>query len=145
MGIEPNRIPSVCDASPWGSIQHVAMVGEGIAHVMTAGHGGLRLWGRRYEMFRDLVPEFEPWSGKRNFGWFEEDCDWAAVVLFWPEAFREHVAASAKIIAKAQAASQDGGPYRAGWRAAVKAAEARRQRCSAAAISRDSSGSAVAV
>lgn len=117
-------IPEVGDSSPWGPIQHVKLLAEGIAFVWTASHGGIRLFGRKYEVFRDLVPEFEPWTGRRNIGWFEEDCDWAAVAVLWQFDFTATAVETAFAIAKVQAASQDGGPYRRGWRAVLAAAQA---------------------
>lgn len=117
-------IPKVGEGSPWGTIQHVELLGDGIAFVHTASHGGVRLFGSRYEVFRDLVPEFEPWSGRRNIGWFEEDCDWAAVAVLWQFEFSAKAVETAFAIAKMQAASQDGGPYRRGWRAVLAAAQA---------------------
>lgn len=117
-------IVSVGGQSPWGTIQHVSVIADGIVAVSTAGHGGLRLIGKRLELFRELVPEFEPWTGRRNLGWFEEDCDWCAVAILWPSLFPAHVVEGAWAVAWAMAKDNEGGPYRRGWKAVVAKAQA---------------------
>lgn len=72
--------------SPWGSIQNVEHVADGIDFVSTASHGGFRISLERFaEMPRPLrqCTTFT-WEG---FAWFEEDCDWTAVYLAFPLEF----------------------------------------------------------
>ena len=71
--------------SPWGQIQHSTDIAEGIRSVQTASHGGILLSPPRLAEFRAKFPNFEPWAGVA--GAFEEDCDWAAVALAFPQYF----------------------------------------------------------
>lgn len=60
--------------SPWGKIQSIAIFGGGsIAHVSTAGHGGIKL--DRYANERVHV------AWRRPGGWYEEDVEWSIVAL----------------------------------------------------------------
>lgn len=73
-------------SSPWGCVQHIDRDGlpPGILRVSTASHGGYHLDGDRQRRLREMFPGFEPFAGPGP--WYEEDCDWALVVLaFAPE------------------------------------------------------------
>lgn len=70
--------------SPWGKPQHQQLIAEGIVTLSTAGHGGYHLSDERMAQFQQLFPEFDTWAGGP---WFEEDEDWAAVAVAFPEHF----------------------------------------------------------
>lgn len=65
--------------SPWGEIQHVEHVADGVSSVSTAGHGGLKLDPERN---KEIPAEL-----RNNDGWYEEDTE--ATIVGWvkPEAF----------------------------------------------------------
>lgn len=63
----------VNEYSPWGKIQHLKEVQEGIQFVVTAGHGGFKLDRKRNHM----MPKYMRAEG----GWYEEDCEYAKVAL----------------------------------------------------------------
>ncbi|WP_274630856.1 DUF7007 domain-containing protein [Arvimicrobium flavum] len=82
--------------SPWGAIQHVTQIVDGIWRIDTASHGGLKLSDQRLAA---MPPAWRSMAYSGN-GWFEEDCDWGLVALAFPEAFKpEHVAIARKTIA----------------------------------------------
>lgn len=68
--------------SPCGQVQHAIMIAHGIWQVSTASHGGLVLSDQRAK----AMPEALALDGS----FYEEDCDWALVVL----AFEAEFAAS---------------------------------------------------
>lgn len=70
--------------TPWGPSQTQRTIAEGIVSVSTAGHGGIRLSEERARQMYRLLPNFHPYAGGN---WLEEDCDWAAAPLCWPEHF----------------------------------------------------------
>jgi hypothetical protein len=63
--------------SPWGSIQHVTVLADGVWSVDTAGHGGLKLSRER----QARMPEYM----RRSAGWYEEDCEWSLPVCVMPD------------------------------------------------------------
>lgn len=66
-------MPKVGGRSPWGKIDHVTEIAEGVWFVSTPGHGGFKLSRKRQnEMPKTL---------KREKGWYEEDCEADLVVL----------------------------------------------------------------
>lgn len=69
--------------SPWGPIQGVTLMAEGIWSIDTASHGGIKLSPKRNR----LIPEYMRQKG----GWYEEDCDWCIpVVVFKDELARDY-------------------------------------------------------
>jgi hypothetical protein len=67
--------------TPWGKADHVKEVTPGIWQVGTPGHGGYKL---------DRAHNLKVHPAWRNAGgWYEEDCDWARVVLTFPELYTE--------------------------------------------------------
>ena len=54
--------------SPWGAVQDVTVLAEGIRSVTTASHGGIKLDAER----QARMPE----NWRCEGGWYEEDCDW---------------------------------------------------------------------
>ncbi len=61
----------VGDYSPWGKIQHVAVVTEGIDRISTASHGGYKLDRKRNALMPKVL--------RNEGGWYEEDCQCAKV------------------------------------------------------------------
>ena len=64
-------------ASPWGAIQHVALLVDGVVFVSTASHGGAWL---SPEAQARMPATIMPMHGRR---WYEEDCEiWAVLLVF---------------------------------------------------------------
>jgi hypothetical protein len=76
---ECNRDNHFGKYSPWGYIQDVEKIADGIWSVSTAGHGGIKL-DRKHNA---AMPDYMRSPG----GWYEEDCQWALVALVFPAAF----------------------------------------------------------
>lgn len=70
---------------PWGQIQHQRDVAEGITIVTTASHGGYVLSKERFE----AMPSRYKLNTYGKGRCFEEDCEWALVVLAFPDEFPE--------------------------------------------------------
>ena len=77
--------------SPWGRIQNVSRVADGISWISTAGHGGFRLSKTRYE---SMPANLRACSFTGN-QFFEEDCSWCAVVMAFPQYFNADQSLSA--------------------------------------------------
>jgi hypothetical protein len=80
--------------TPWGAAQTSKSYGEGITFYSTAGHGGFYVTPK----LNALIPEYfrlGAWSNGAK-GWYEEDCDWAIVVVVFPERFTPEDVAAAK-------------------------------------------------
>lgn len=73
--------------TPWGVSQAAREIAPGLVKHTTASHGGYELSPQRWERFQSIFPAFVPYAGAR---WFEEDEDWAAVVLAFPAYFGAH-------------------------------------------------------
>ena len=71
-GWEPMR-------TPWGTADHITILADGVRRVDTPSHGGYKLDAR---MNRKVA---EAW--RQDGGWYEEDCDWAIVVITFPDLF----------------------------------------------------------
>lgn len=84
-------IPSA-DRTPWGKSQHATRYGDGVVSHSTAGHGGFKLTKKRNEQVHPAL--------RSDNGYYEEDCDWAAVAWTFPELFskRENAAAHNDIL-----------------------------------------------
>lgn len=67
--------------SPWGVVQVVEKIAEGIICVHTAGHGGLKLDRKR----NSLMPSYM----RNRGGYYEEDCEWAKVAVVFPAHFTD--------------------------------------------------------
>lgn len=78
--------------SPWGIIDYVQYIALGITHVATPGHGGFKL---NRSMNAKMPKEY-----RREGGWYEEDCEWALVVLTFPIYFTDEQVAQAERSAK---------------------------------------------
>lgn len=82
--------------SPWGAVQHITQLAEGIVMIDTASHGGIKVSDDLLAKMPEALRR-TPYSGG---GWFEEDCDWAFVAVCFPDAFKaEHVEMARKTIA----------------------------------------------
>lgn len=71
--------------TPWGKIQHSEKVATGVTIVDTASHGGYRISPSRYASMNPALKELGFKYG--NYYYFEEDCDWCAVVIAFSELF----------------------------------------------------------
>lgn len=78
-----NTYPKKNGFSPWGEIQTVTGIAPGIYSVTTASHGGLWVSDERMAMMPDALKCNVYGEGQ----WFEEDCEWALVVLAFPTEF----------------------------------------------------------
>jgi hypothetical protein len=67
--------------SPWGWIQSVTTIAEGIWFVDTAGHGGFKLSRKRQRQM--------PQALRLNGAWYEEDCEAFLVILGFPQCFKK--------------------------------------------------------
>lgn len=73
--------------TPWGYADDARDIAEGITRVSTPSHGGFILTEARMAEFNArLTIHFQPFAG---YGYFEEDCDWSAVALAFPEYFTD--------------------------------------------------------
>jgi len=70
--------------TPWGASQEQKQIAKGITRYSTASHGGYHVSADRLAQMPDCIRAIKPWAGT---GWYEEDCDWALVVLAFPELF----------------------------------------------------------
>lgn len=69
--------------SPWGAIQDITHVADGISFVSTPSHGG-------YKLDRKLnakIPKIFRDCASLPGGWYEEDCAWSIVAITFPEYF----------------------------------------------------------
>lgn len=78
--------------SPWGTVEDVYTVKEGITQVSTLSHGGFHVTPERMSRMPEEL------KGKRSYathfeeggnGWFEEDCEVCLVVLAFPDEFTD--------------------------------------------------------
>lgn len=82
--------------TPWGRAQYSRQYARGINFYGTAGHGGFRVSAGLQKRLHPSLSKFG--------GWFEEDCEWALVVLSFPEYF------SGEEIGKARQTAKDWNP-----------------------------------
>jgi hypothetical protein len=76
--------------SPWGQIENIELLADGIYRVETASHGGIYLSPARREQMAAIAPHFmravELNSYAPKPAWWEEDCEAALVLIaFWDE------------------------------------------------------------
>lgn len=74
-------------SSPWGKVDHVYPIGEGMWFVSTAGHGGIKV----SKELNKQIPEYMrkgSFSGQGEKGWYEEDVDWSIVATVFPDRFK---------------------------------------------------------
>lgn len=70
--------------TPWGDPQHETYIARGITHYITAGHGGYKLSKIRNRTIKKKLPNFIPYGGEC---WYEEDLDFALVIVCFPQFF----------------------------------------------------------
>lgn len=83
--------------SPWDTIQHTAELAVGIVQVHTAGHGGFWISDTRRQWMPLSLGKIETFAGGN---WYEEDCDWAIVVMAFPDHFTSETCHHALLMAK---------------------------------------------
>ena len=74
--------------TPWGTSDHSEKVAPGIIFYGTPSHGGYHLSPKRNAKVAEPL--------RRKDGWYEEDCDYARVLLTFPELFAPERVAEAK-------------------------------------------------
>lgn len=62
--------------SPWGQVQGVEIIADGIVRVWTAGHGGVWIDQEKRKIMKKTG--HAPFTG--DWAWWEEDCDMAKVL-----------------------------------------------------------------
>ena len=82
--------PTYGSPTPWGRVQQLSMIADGIWQVSTASHGGIWLSPDRLAQVRfDWAAYAESWAHGWGPGWFEEDVAACAVVATWPSLFAQ--------------------------------------------------------
>lgn len=83
--------------TPWGTAELAVEIVPGIYRVETASHGGYWLSAERLAVFSpsDLADTFNAAGLK---GWFEQDIDWARVVVQFPDEFPVLVASACAVM-----------------------------------------------
>ena len=83
-------------STPWGLPQDAWAIADGITKVVTSSHGGLYVDS---DLNAQIIPE-----ARDEDGWYEEDDDWAIVVVSFPEHFSHdmHQAAVASVYRAAE-------------------------------------------
>ena len=78
-------------STPWGVAYDRYRFADGIDFYTTGGHGGFHLSTERQKaMPTPLKADSEGHQQELiNGGWYEEDCEWARVVVGFPEVFDE--------------------------------------------------------
>ena len=69
--------------TPWGNADGAEHIARGIMFYSTPSHGGYHLSPARNLQVPDAL--------RLPGGWYEEDCDWARVVLAFPQYFPDAV------------------------------------------------------
>lgn len=77
----PKEVEITIKRSPWGEVDCQMFVAEGINFVTTPGHGGFKLDRKQNQQI--------PQCFRRKAGWYEEDCEAAIVIFFFPTFFSE--------------------------------------------------------
>lgn len=79
------------ETTPWGTVQTVETVARGLRWVFTAGHGGVVVSPTRMAAMpaalRAVGDVGRRHSGRAGYGYYEEDCDWAAAALAFLDDF----------------------------------------------------------
>lgn len=68
-------------STPWGPAQSTKKYAHGVNLYSCAGHGGFKVSPKKNESVHPAL--------RRADGWYEEDCDWARVVLAFTELFTQ--------------------------------------------------------
>lgn len=75
--------------SPWGEIQYVREDPPGLAWVMTAGHGGVKLSPERNRAI--------PAALRKSSRWYEEDCEFAIAEMYHADTAERRAEAAAVV------------------------------------------------
>lgn len=70
--------------TPWGESQSITLIADGIQFVSTPSHGGFLLTPERREAMPQPYQSIQTFAGGN---WYEEDCDYALVMLAFPQYF----------------------------------------------------------
>lgn len=71
--------------TPWGQADQETAIGtDGIVFVSTPSHGGFYVPREVVATMPPSLYGINPFAGE---GWYEEDCDWAIVLLAFPHLF----------------------------------------------------------
>jgi len=82
--------------TPWGKADSVEQIGEGIFFASTSSHGGYFVpTALLNKIPEDYQRRALKWSGSRN--WYEEDCEWASVVVSFAYLFNKDQVTAAQI------------------------------------------------
>ncbi|OCI32873.1 DUF7007 domain-containing protein [Oerskovia enterophila] len=65
--------------TPWGPVQHLVHVADGIVEVGTGSHGGMKLSPQRNQQV--------PTALRTSSGWYEEDCEAQIVLMTFPDEY----------------------------------------------------------
>ena len=79
-----NNVP----ITPWGAPDIADNLGDGIILYSTPSHGGVYIPNELLECIPDAFFFSGNFAQQRRDGWFEEDCDMAIAIVFFPEHFR---------------------------------------------------------
>jgi hypothetical protein len=81
---------------PWGSVQDVYVIADGIEFISTASHGGFRLSDERVAQLPSCMRENGSPYHDGGAKFWEEDCEAAFVVLAFPAFFESRQLENAK-------------------------------------------------
>lgn len=73
------------ETTPWGRPDFHREIAPGIDWYSTPSHGGFCVSDERLAQMPEPFKSHKPFCGEA--GWYEEDCDWSAVVLSFPQFF----------------------------------------------------------
>ena len=68
--------------TPWGNADQATQYAEGIISYSTPSHGGIHVQPKDNEKIHPIL--------QRSSGWYEEDCEWAAVAQAFPALFTDY-------------------------------------------------------
>jgi hypothetical protein len=81
---EPRGKTRMTTPTPWGPAQTIKEIADGITECSTASHGGILISAERHAAMPECLRCLKPWAGTLAY---EEDFDWALVVLAFPACF----------------------------------------------------------
>jgi len=70
--------------TPWGKPQEQKEISPDICWYTTSSHGGYWISKKYWEYLKEQWPKFDSFTGDQ---WLEEDCDWFAPLVLWPQFF----------------------------------------------------------
>jgi len=73
--------------TPWGQSDHSEKIADGITLYTTPSHGGLLVSAERVKKMHASLARISGYGSRCGGRWFEEDCEFAAVVAAFPEEF----------------------------------------------------------